>query len=116
MTGRRWLGTFAGIALAGALAIGGTGAYFTDLGEISRAFHAVFEEDPDAAPECSGMVFKKIIAGTPGDDTIDAGNGGVLVLGLGGDDTIRGGNGKDCLIGGTGDDHIFGDNGRDVVV
>ena len=63
MTRLRWLGAFSGIALAGVLAVTGSGAFFTDVGEISRAFHAVIEE-PQAAPECSGMIFKRIVAGT----------------------------------------------------
>ena len=38
---------------------------------------------PPTPPECAGMTFSQVIVGTPGDDVIDAGNGGALVFGLG---------------------------------
>jgi Ca2+-binding RTX toxin-like protein len=71
---------------------------------------------PAVPAECTGMKFAQVIYGTPGDDTIYAGNGGALVFGFGGNDTIVGGNGKDCLVGGDGNDTIYGGNGKDVVL
>jgi len=70
----------------------------------------------DLPPECSGMVFDDVIVGTDGNDEIEAGNGGYLILGLAGDDTIDGGNGPDCIVGGDGDDELNGGNGDDVII
>jgi hypothetical protein len=51
--------------------------------------------------------------GTPGDDTIDGGNGGDWIFGLPGDDLLIGGNGADVIYGGPGNDTIYGMNGAD---
>ena len=75
-----------------------------------------FTEGPPVPAECGGMTLTEILVGTPGDDTIQAGNHGALVFGLGGDDTIYGGNAKDCLVGGDGNDTLLGGNGKDVMI
>ena len=48
----------------------------------------------------------RVIDGTPGDDTLQA---GLL------DDTIHGGAGNDLLLGGIGDNQLFGDDGADTL-
>jgi Ca2+-binding RTX toxin-like protein len=112
----------AGIALlvlaAGANALGSGAAW---SGTASHGFSTVIGVGPPppvpvVPPECAGMVFVEVIVGTAGNDTINAGNGGALVLGLGGDDRITGGNGKDCLAGGDGNDVLAGGNGTDVLL
>ena len=67
-------------------------------------------------PECAGMVFDKIIEGTPGDDVLYGTNKADLILGFSGNDKLYGGNGDDCLVGGPGDDQLDGGNGRDVLI
>jgi Ca2+-binding RTX toxin-like protein len=52
---------------------------------------------------------------TPGDDTIDGGNGADVVDALGGNDTVFGGNGADHLLGNDGDDSLSGGNGSDTL-
>ena len=54
-----------------------------------------------------------VVLGTPGPDTIAAGNGADTVCGGGGDDTIDPGAGSDRAIGGAGDDVLYGRTGAD---
>ncbi|MEZ5380144.1 MAG: M36 family metallopeptidase [Acidimicrobiales bacterium] len=56
-----------------------------------------------------------VIAGTPGDDEIDAGAGNDIVCGGAGDDKIDGGSGSDLLAGGAGDDELDGGPGVDLI-
>jgi Ca2+-binding RTX toxin-like protein len=49
-------------------------------------------------------------------DHIDAGPGGDRVLGSDGNDSLNGDRGHDFLTGGAGDDGAYGDGGRDVIV
>jgi Ca2+-binding RTX toxin-like protein len=56
----------------------------------------------------------KILSMTPGDDTLDGGNGNDLLSGSGGDDTINGNGGNDTLLGGTGGDAMAGGDGNDT--
>ena len=107
------------------LAIGSTGAYFTDTITMTQRFVVDIPPPPPpppppptptTPPECADMKFAQVIVGTAGNDTIQAGNGGALVFGLGGNDTIDGGNGKDCLVGGDGNDTLIGGNGKDVLL
>ncbi len=53
-------------------------------------------------------------AGTPGNDTIQGGNGNDQLFGYAGNDTISGLGGNDGLIGGTGDDILDGSDGSDT--
>jgi hypothetical protein len=96
---------------------GGTLAAYSDLANVNgnSASASVWQPNPPA--ECGELSkYVRVIYGTPGDDTIDAGNQGEVVMGLGGNDTIRGGNGKDCLVGGDGNDVIFGNNAKDILL
>ena len=55
------------------------------------------------------------IIGTPGDDTLNGGDGDDTIRGRGGDDTIDGGGGDDDIRGGAGDDTIDGGSGDDTI-
>lgn len=56
----------------------------------------------------------KIIAGTPGNDSISGGSVNDSLNGLDGNDTLSGGAGNDILIGGNGNDVINTDTGNDL--
>ncbi len=60
-------------------------------------------------------VFKNIIFGTNGPDTIDGTSDADLIIGFDGDDRIRGNDGNDCLIGGNGVDRLSGGDGDDYL-
>jgi len=58
-----------------------------------------------------------VMAGAPGNDTLEVfGSGQAILHGGFGDDMLRGGSGDDELIGGPGDDHLFGSEGNDVLL
>jgi Ca2+-binding RTX toxin-like protein len=56
-----------------------------------------------------------VLAGTPGNDVINGGNGDDYLVGGDGNDNISGGNGNDTLVGGRGNDVLAGGNGNDVL-
>jgi hypothetical protein len=93
-----------------------SGAAFTDRASGAMTITVGSWPAPETPGECAATTFDDVIVGTPGDDTIAAGNGGALVFGLGGNDAITGGNGKDCLVGGDGNDTLSGGNSRDVLL
>ncbi|SES47891.1 DUF11 domain-containing protein [Actinokineospora terrae] len=55
------------------------------------------------------------ITGTPGNDTLNGGNGNDVICGLGGNDVINGGNNNDTIYAGAGDDTIDGGNSDDTI-
>ena len=56
------------------------------------------------------------VYGGRGDDLINTGNAGSILMGNDGNDTLNGGNASDLLIGGLGADWINGGNGSDILV
>src|SRR6185369_3589711 len=54
--------------------------------------------------------------GEAGNDRLNAGNGGSLLIGGEGDDDLTGGNGRDVLIGGEGADKLNGNGNDDILV
>jgi Ca2+-binding RTX toxin-like protein len=76
-----------------------------------------------ARPRCFGQ--PATIVGTPGNDTLEGGDGRDVIAGLGGNDNISGGDGADLicgqrgndelLYGGDGGDRVSGGRGNDVV-
>jgi Ca2+-binding RTX toxin-like protein len=54
--------------------------------------------------------------GEAGNDRLNAGNGGSLLIGGAGDDHLLGGGGRDVMIGGEGADHLVGNSGDDILV
>jgi PKD repeat protein len=54
--------------------------------------------------------------GDAGNDRLNAGNGGSLLIGGDGNDELIGGGGRDVMIGGEGADHLIGNSNDDVLV
>src|SRR5205807_8634418 len=54
--------------------------------------------------------------GDAGNDRLNAGNGGSLLIGGDGDDQLLGGNGRDLMIGGEGADRLVGNSGDDILI
>jgi hypothetical protein len=54
--------------------------------------------------------------GDAGNDRLNAGNGGSLLIGGDGNDELLGGNGRDAMIGGEGADHTVGNGNDDILV
>jgi uncharacterized delta-60 repeat protein len=54
--------------------------------------------------------------GDAGNDKLNAGNGGSLLIGGDGNDDLKGGNGRDIMIGGQGADKILGNSNDDILV
>ena len=54
--------------------------------------------------------------GEGGDDHLNNGNGGGLLIGGLGDDELKGGSGRDVMIGGEGADHLIGNSEDDILV
>jgi serralysin len=68
-------------------------------------------------PQVDTSVFndRKIVNGTPGDDSIIGSQGDDILAGNAGNDTLRGGRGKDILNGGDGNDVVRGSSGDDFL-
>jgi len=54
--------------------------------------------------------------GDAGNDRLNAGNGGSLLIGGEGNDQLLGGNGRDVMIGGEGTDSLVGNSNDDILV
>src|SRR4029453_6973413 len=54
--------------------------------------------------------------GDAGNDRLNAGNSGSLLIGGDGDDRLSGGSGRDVLIGGQGADNLLGNSADDILV
>jgi autotransporter-associated beta strand protein len=54
--------------------------------------------------------------GDAGNDRLNAGNGGSLLIGGDGNDQLLGGGGRDVMIGGEGADHLVGNSDDDILV
>jgi extracellular elastinolytic metalloproteinase len=54
--------------------------------------------------------------GEAGNDTLNAGNGGSVLVGGDGNDILLGGNGRDIMIGGEGADKLIGHSNDDILV
>jgi len=57
-----------------------------------------------------------LIDGGEGNDSINGGDTGAIILGRGGNDSLLGGAGRDLLIGGMGSDTVKGGGGDDIVI
>jgi Ca2+-binding RTX toxin-like protein len=67
--------------------------------------------------QVSGSVATPVwLFGDSGNDHLNAGNGGSVIVGGSGDDEILGGAGRDVLIGGLGADHLVGNADDDILV
>ena len=83
----------------------------TQKGEEGHHIHS--GEDPDETVEAGNEGL--IISGTEGDDKIFGGDGDDDVSGAEGNDLLKGDGGNDTLSGGDGDDKIFGCHGNDDI-
>src|SRR5207342_2024496 len=54
--------------------------------------------------------------GGDGNDRLNGGNGGNVLLGGAGNDYLLGGSGRDVMIGGTGADQLVGNGGDDLMI
>jgi VCBS repeat-containing protein len=67
--------------------------------------------------QIAGAILNPVwLYGEAGNDRLNAGNGGSLILGGDGDDQLTGGSGRDVMIGGQGADRLVANNGDDVLV
>lgn len=63
-----------------------------------------------------GVTNQVWLYGDAGNDRLNAGNGGSLLIGGDGNDQLTGGNGRDVMIGGQGEDKLIGNSGDDILV
>ena len=67
--------------------------------------------------QVAGAVANQVwLYGDAGNDRLNAGNGGSLLIGGDGNDHLVGGGGRDLMIGGQGADHLMGNSNQDVLV
>jgi hypothetical protein len=73
--------------------------------------------DGDDNIQIAGAIANVVwLYGDAGNDRLNAGNGGSLLIGGEGDDQLLGGNGRDVMIGGHGADHLIGNSNDDILV
>jgi Ca2+-binding RTX toxin-like protein len=73
--------------------------------------------DGDDNIQIAGAVTNLVwLYGDAGNDRLNAGNGGSLLLGGDGDDDLKGGGGRDIMIGGQGADKLIGNSNVDILI
>jgi Ca2+-binding RTX toxin-like protein len=90
------------------IAVADTGDFDGDTGLFLSAFGLAKEFS-----NASGAA--DILAGTAGNDSVDASTGNDAVFGAAGNDTLAGGDGDDSIDGGAGNDIINGNNDNDIL-
>lgn len=94
-----------------------TGANFRTYAAAAIDRIVIYSNGGDDQVSVSGGVTKPVlIDGGLGDDQLNGGSGGNILLGGGGNDQLTGGIGNDILIGGFGADKLIGQDGQDVLV
>lgn len=70
----------------------------------------------DIIQVASGVTRPVWLYGDAGNDRLNAGSGGSLLIGGDGNDELLGGNGRDVMIGGEGSDKLIGNSNDDILV
>ncbi len=70
----------------------------------------------DTVTISGGLGLPAILDGGAGNDHLNGGNGGNILIGGDGNDVLQGGNARDLLIGGTGADSLNGNGGDDILI